>query len=147
MELVEQEFGFRGDRVRSHTSLGVNRAINKEMQSEVQAHTARNPREIDRRIRRLEREWDIERVLELHAAALGLLGLILGTTKNRKWLFLPGIVLSFLLVHVVEGTYPPLFAFRRFGIRTQREIEAEKYALKALQKERIAREIRNGRSA
>jgi len=136
----EQEFGFRGDRVRRHTSPNVNRAINQEMQGEVQAHAARDPREIDQRIRKLENEWDIERVLELHAAAIGLIGLVLGTAKNRKWLMLPGIVLSFLAVHVLEGSYPPLAVFRRFGMRTQREIEAEKYALKALQKERMARE-------
>jgi len=136
MEAKEQEFGFRGDRVRRHTSPGVNRAIDQEMQTEVQIHAFRDPLEIDPRIRELEHEWDVERVLELHAAVFGLLGLVLGTTKNRKWLFLPGVVLSFLLAHVLEGTYPPLFAFRRFGFRTQREIEAEKYALKALQKER-----------
>src|SRR5258708_21623382 len=125
MEQVEQEFGFRGDRVRRHTSPGVNREINQEMQTEVQAHTSGDPREIDKRIRELEEEWDIERVLELHAAAVGLFGLILGTAKNRKWLLLPGIVLSFLMVHVVEGLYPPLAVFRRLGIRTQRRIEAE----------------------
>jgi hypothetical protein len=73
---------------------------------------------------------DIERVLEVNASTLALSGLILGLTKNRKWLFLPGIVLPFLLQHGLQGWCPPLPLLRRFGIRTRGEIDREKYALK-----------------
>jgi hypothetical protein len=41
-------------------------------------------------------------------------------------------VLGFLLQHAVQGWCPPLALLRRLGVRTRREIDAEKYALKAL---------------
>ena len=59
-------------------------------------------------------------------------GLFLGITVNRKWLWVPSIVLPFLLLHGVQGWCPPLPLMRRLGIRTQREIDEEKYALKFL---------------
>lgn len=37
-----------------------------------------------------------------------------------------------LLLHGVHGWYPLLPVFRRMGLRTRREIAAERYALKAL---------------
>jgi hypothetical protein len=45
---------------------------------------------------------------------------------------LSGIVLSLLLQHAVQGWCPPLAVLRRRGVRTRREIEEERYALKAL---------------
>ena len=42
------------------------------------------------------------------------------------------MVQGFFLQHGVEGWCPPLPIFRRLGIRMQAEIEAERYALKAL---------------
>ena len=38
----------------------------------------------------------------------------------------------FLLQHAVQGWCPPVPFFRRRGVRTAREIEIERYALKAL---------------
>jgi hypothetical protein len=35
----------------------------------------------------------------------------------------------FLLQHGLQGWCPPLPVLRRLGVRTQREIDAEKYAL------------------
>ncbi len=87
---------------------------------------------IAHRIQQLDREWDIERVLQVNAATLALGGLVLGVTRNRKWLLLPGIVLPFLLQHAMQGWCPPLPLLRRLGIRTRSEIDREKYALKPL---------------
>ena len=42
------------------------------------------------------------------------------------------VVLSFLVQHAVHGWCPPLAALRRMGVRTRREIDEERYALKAL---------------
>jgi hypothetical protein len=44
----------------------------------------------------------------------------------------PLVVGSFLLQHAVQGWCPPLPVFRRWGVRTQPEIDYERYALKAL---------------
>jgi hypothetical protein len=40
--------------------------------------------------------------------------------------------LAFLVQHAVQGWCPPLVVLRRRGVRTRREIEEERYALKAL---------------
>jgi len=39
---------------------------------------------------------------------------------------------GFLLQHGVQGWCPPLGILRRLGVRTPREIEAERYALKSI---------------
>ncbi len=44
----------------------------------------------------------------------------------------PAIVAGFLLQHAVQGWCPPVPIFRRMGIRTAREIDSERYALKII---------------
>ena len=91
-----------------------------------------HPDQIDERLRELDREWDIERVLETQAASISILGVMMGATVNKKWFVLPGIVGGFLLQHALQGWCPPVPIFRRLGVRTQGEIDMERYALKAL---------------
>jgi hypothetical protein len=59
-------------------------------------------------------------------------GLALGVTVNRKLLVIPAIVLGFLLQHGIQGWCPPLPILRRLGLRTQQEIAAEKYVVRAM---------------
>lgn len=117
------------DRVRNSTSEEVNSRIDQVTNSNIELYSNRPIPEIDERIKVLEKEWDIERVLEVNASTLALTGLILGTTVNKKWLALPAIVLPFLLLHGLQGWCPPLPILRRMGIRTRDEIDREKYAL------------------
>ena len=91
-----------------------------------------HPEEIGRRLGELDREWDTERILETNASSLALLGIGLGITLSRKWFILPAVVMGFLLQHALQGWCPPLPVLRRMGIRTQSEIEMERYILKAL---------------
>ena len=88
--------------------------------------------EIARRIEELEKEWDIDRTLMANASTLSLAGVVLGSTVNRNWFMLPGVVVSFLLWHSIQGWCPPLPIFRKLGYRTRKEIDIEKFALKAL---------------
>ncbi|MDO1449026.1 hypothetical protein Q0590_22300 [Rhodocytophaga aerolata] len=67
-----------------------------------------------------------------NASTLSLTGVLLGSTLNRNWYLIPGIVSSFLLWHAIQGWCPPLPILRRLGYRTRKEIDTEKYALKAL---------------
>lgn len=118
------------DRVRSSTASDVNEQIDLQTDINIQQYKGKSTAEILERIQMLDKEWDIERVLEVNASSLALTGLILGLTKNRKWLLLPGVVLPFLLQHGLQGWCPPLPLLRRLGIRTRGEIDREKYALK-----------------
>jgi hypothetical protein len=120
------------DRVRHSTAPEVNREIDRRTNNNIRRYANSSEEVIHGRIEELDREWDIERTLEVNASALALSGLLLGVTVNRKWLALPGVVLSFLLQHGLQGWCPPLPMLRKMGIRTRSEIDREKYELRAL---------------
>ena len=120
------------DRVRANTSEEINCRIDREIDERVREYAAPSPADITRRIRELDREWDMERLLEANASALAFTGLLLGVTHSKKWLIVPGFVLPFLFQHAVQGWCPPVPVFRRLGVRTRKEIDREKYALKVL---------------
>lgn len=117
------------DRVRNSTDQEINNRIDGVINSNIQFYSNRPVWEIKQRIMALEKEWDIERVLEVNASTLALTGLVLGVTVNKKWLALPAVVLPFLLQHGLQGWCPPLPILRRMGIRTRDEIDREKYSL------------------
>jgi hypothetical protein len=120
------------DRVEAHTAEHVNERIAYAARNRVIAYAGQSESRLSRRINELDGEWDVERWLEMNASSLALSGLLLGLFVNRKFFAIPGIVLPFLLLHAVQGWCPPIPFLRRMGIRTSREIDREKYALKAL---------------
>lgn len=119
-------------RVQGHTSTAANVRIRAAMLERLKQYQGADASRISDRIAELEREWDIERVLEANAAAVALIGLTLGATVNRRWFALPGVVAGFLLQHAIQGWCPPLPVFRRMGVRTAAEIHEEIVALKVL---------------
>jgi hypothetical protein len=120
------------DRVRANTAAEVNRRVDEQIERNIRHYSGQTKEEIYRRIQDLDQEWDIERVLETMASSFSLTGIVLGATVDRKWFLVPTIVLSFLLVHAIQGWCPPLPILRSLGIRTREEIDRERYALKAL---------------
>jgi hypothetical protein len=120
------------DRVRANTAAQVNRRVDEQIERNIRHYSGQTKEEIYRRIQDLDQEWDIERVLETMASSFSLTGIVLGATVDRKWFLVPTIVLSFLLVHAIQGWCPPLPILRSLGIRTREEIDRERYALKAL---------------
>jgi hypothetical protein len=119
------------ERVPAHTPASVNMRIEEEIARNVR-RCAANPRMIEPRLRELDREWDVERVLEANAASLAFAGVALGATADRRLLWLPALVTGFLLQHALQGWCPPLPILRRLGFRTADEIGRERMALKAL---------------
>ena len=120
------------DRVPGNTDHEVNEQIRRQTDENVAKYSVVHPDRIERRLEQLDGEWDIERTLEANAAAVSLVGFGLGTLVDRRFFALPAIVATFLLQHAVQGWCPPLPLLRRMGVRTQPEIEEERYALKAL---------------
>jgi hypothetical protein len=120
------------DRVRANTAGAVNERIDRRIEDNVLSYRNKTPDQIRRRIWDLEREWDIERALELMASSLSLTGIVLGLTKGKRWFLLPTGVLSFLFMHAVQGWCPPVPILRRLGFRTREEIDRERYALKSV---------------
>jgi hypothetical protein len=118
-------------RVAEHTAEEINQRIRRQTEANVR-YFAEHPEQIDWRLAELEAEWDMERLLEANAATIAFTGAVLGLTVDRRWLLLPAVVTGFLLQHALQGWCPPVPMFRRLGVRTASEIEAERYALKAL---------------
>lgn len=119
------------ERLERRGSEHVNRRIRRAALNKVALY-AGNADLIDDRLEELKSEWDAQRVLELSAAGLGLLGVILGAFWSAAWLLLSAAALIFLMLHALGGWCPPEGLFRRVGFRTRREIDEEAYALKAL---------------
>lgn len=122
----------RKDRVQAHTAHHINEEIDEEAERRVLRAAGLGGAAITRQIDDLEDEWDIERWLEMNASALAFTGTVLGLLVNKKFFAIPCIVLPFLFQHAVQGWCPPIPLLRRKGVRTRKEIDAEKYALKAL---------------
>jgi len=120
------------ERVATNTSPRVNAEIRATTDRQVARCAALGPAAIDRRLAALDSEWGIERTLEANAASAVLIGLTLGAVADRRFLVLPGLVAGFLLQHALQGWCPPVPLFRRLGVRTEREIDEERQALKAL---------------
>lgn len=120
------------DRVRQNTPEKINTEIDTRLKESIVCYRDKAPAEISTRIEKLDREWDIERTLEINMSSIALSGVVLAAFHNRRWLLLPGIVLSFFAQHAIQGWCPPLPIFRKLGFRTRKEIDKEKFALKVL---------------
>jgi hypothetical protein len=119
-------------RVPEHTDKRINQQIQSRTLKNIEYFSTADRSAIDRRLKELDREWDIERALEINAATLALAGLGLGAFVSKKWLALPAVIAGFLWQHAAQGWCPPVPVLRRMGYRTPREIEIERHALKAL---------------
>lgn len=117
------------DRVRRFTARAVNRRIDQATDRRITRFAAMSEAQIRDRIHELDQEWDIDRVLSLHAAVLGLTGMALAWRGERRWLALPAVVLAFLSQHSIQGWCPQMPVLRRLGVRTRGEIDREKYTL------------------
>ena len=120
------------DSVRARSSPDVNARIDRETMQRLRHFADGELDALQGHLQHLGREWDIDRVLEVNAAAIGLAGLALGVAHDRRWLVVPAVVLSLLGLHAVQGWCPPVPLLRRSGVRTRQEIERERYALKGM---------------
>ncbi len=88
--------------------------------------------QIDAKIAELDKEWDIDRSAELNCAILAIAGTALGVLANKRWFALPVLAAAFLAQHSIQGWSPLIPVFKKFGFRNKKEINRERYALKAL---------------
>ncbi|HEX2921690.1 MAG TPA: hypothetical protein VHO50_11055 [Bacteroidales bacterium] len=120
------------DRVRENTPENRNIKMDAALMERLKKYRNLSIYEINLRLKKLEKEWDIERALEVNASSLAISGIVLGTIVSRKWFLLSFFVSVFLLHHGVQGWCPPIPVLRAFGYRTRQEINEEIYALKAI---------------
>jgi hypothetical protein len=117
------------ERVSLHTADSVNERIHRDTEKNILYYSRQNSDTISQRLKELDQEWDMERILETNAATAAILSTLLGTFVSRKWYLFPALIGGFLLQHAIEGWCPPVPLFRRLGFRTSREIETERHAL------------------
>lgn len=121
------------DRVKEATPSSINEKIEADTWQRIANYTHESEAEISARIEELNKEWDIERYLGVNMSTLAITGLAAAAiSKNKNWNILPAVVLGFFFQHSVQGWCPPLPILRLLKIRTSKEIEQEKYALKLI---------------
>lgn len=120
------------DRVRQRTPQHVLDRLDESVRERVRSLKDAPSEEISRRIAELDGEWDVERLLITNAATLATAGIVAGLTWKRQALLFPLAIGFFLLQHGVQGWCPPLALLRQGSARTRREIDLERYALKAI---------------
>ena len=87
---------------------------------------------IKQRLDHLRKEWDMDRALELNSAIMSIAGLALGQMINKNFYVIP-VILGFVLMQQALQKWNPLTPLlRKLGFRTRSEIDAEQYALKAV---------------
>lgn len=136
------------DRVRANTWPDVNARLDRltELRLRAAAGDADSTR-IGRELARLDGEWDTDRIIETEAPLMGLVGLALGLAIDRRFLAVPAVVSTMVLVHATHGWYPLLPVFRRLGVRSADEIDRERYALKQLRGDFSDLPVPNGAAA
>ncbi|MBM7118229.1 DUF2892 domain-containing protein [Archangium primigenium] len=131
------------DAVRTHSPDGMNRRIDAHVERCVRDLAERGDRRaISDYLDRLERAWDLNRVVTVAASAVSLVGVALAPRNRPGWAVVGGVAAGLLLQQGLFGFGPLATLARAFGARTRREIDLEKFALKALRGdfERIPRE-------
>src|SRR5687767_13605408 len=103
------------ERVSSVTRPRMQRRIDRKTRANLERAERDGRRAIDRRMRELDREWDVERIIEVNAPSLTLVGIGLSVLVSRWFLLLSGAVCAFLIQHALQGWCPPIPLLRRLG--------------------------------
>ncbi len=121
------------DQVRSHAPEEVNKRIDERVERCVRHMAEQERSEISRYLGKLEREWDLNRAVMVVGSAVAVLGLWLARRDGGRWRTLGEVAAGLMLQQGLVG-FGPLAELVRavFGVRTRREIDLEKFALKAL---------------
>lgn len=119
-------------RVEQNTASTVNQRMDEALRQSISRHLDADRQQLDRRLKELDREWNVERMIETEAPTMIGLGIALGVTHNRRWFGLSAFAASMVILHNLQGWYPMLPLFRRLGLRSQQEIEQERMALRVL---------------
>jgi hypothetical protein len=122
----------RVDRVRSHTARRVLDKLDRKTATRVFQTARQGSDAILRRLDQLDREWDIERWVVLTFGVLMPISEQYGRRGNRIAMALFRAQQAFLLNHALFGWCPPTPVLRRLGVRTQKEIDAERGVLTEL---------------
>jgi hypothetical protein len=139
LEDIDVRLDLPRDRVRDHSAPIVNQRIAERTRDRIEHVVGEGRDAIIRRLEQLDHEWDVDRALMVNFAIAGGAAYAAGIyrythrpwfgQRRNGWLRFFTVQLGFLLLHGTVGWCPPLPVFRRLGVRTKSEIEAERRAL------------------
>jgi len=89
-------------------------------------------RAVSDRLKALDEEPDLETVATLGLAGAGVLALVFGMLGSRLWRLLAWFSLPLIFAHARGRLAAPGEVLKTLGLRSRKEIQEEKYALKAL---------------
>jgi len=113
-----------------------NAEIDRQIEENIHNFSIESPLEIRERIEELDKEWDVERTLELNASLVALSGILLSAIGGKKWLIVPALATAFIAQHAIHGWCPPIPLLRKMNVRTRKQIAKEKFGLMELLKKR-----------
>lgn len=113
----------------NHSTSERDTEINRQIEDNILYYGMEPPEVIKGRLDELDKEWDVERTLELNASLIGLTGVLLSAAFSKKWLFLPAIASFFLAQQAIRGWCPPVGLMRSRNMRTRKEIARERMGL------------------
>lgn len=97
----------------------------------VRYYTSLGPEAVADRLRELDAEWGLERALTAGLAGVSAFGLVMGFFGSRTLRLLTWIATPLLFAYSIGKWAPSAELTDRRGLRTRKEIEEERYALKA----------------
>ena len=122
-------------RIHAQTTPVMKERFRQRLVANIQRFVGADYKEIDQRIEELDREWSVERAVEVEAPAMIGIGAALGLLHNKKWFLLSGFAASMVVLHNTRGAYPLLPVLQRLGLRPQKDIEDERNALRVLRRD------------
>ncbi|MFW6224259.1 MAG: hypothetical protein ACOC4R_01230 [Bacteroidota bacterium] len=120
------------DMIRENTGEEINRRIDRYIEDNIRYYATQAEDIITGRINTLEKEWDVQKLVQAIDSGIGLGSILLGVLGSKKWWFVTTLAAASSGMSAVKGWSPCTMALRRMGFRTRQEIDREKYALKAL---------------
>jgi hypothetical protein len=109
-----------------------NELIGEQTSEKGTYHAAVPAAVLEKRLRELDREWDVERLTAASSGLFLLGGVLLVVFLGAGWLVLPALLAVCLLLHGLAGWTPALPLVRRLGYRTPQEIARERHALQIM---------------
>lgn len=122
------ETSTRTDLIRSNTPENVNRKIDAKTEHIIHNAEANGLRAVRNRLKKLDKEWDIEKASKVGISALMLIELI-AARKKKKWIMAQLVQLPMFLMGSRLGRYSPSILLRFLGFRTRAEINKERNEL------------------
>lgn len=107
-------------------------ASESRIRDNVRYYSTLGPEAVSERIRQLDREAEAECTVVSVLSGLGAFGLLMGLLGGRTFRLLAWISLPLLFAFSMGKWAPDAGVISRWGLRSRKEIEEERYALKAL---------------